>query len=681
MRDKRKRFFAEGTLYPLSGYRVPCAFLLLACFSWQAAAQDVPALKRELEQIETRLADLPQFIPSAQTHERIGFHGHAADPAWIQLNFGREVTPERVAIFPARLAASLHPDENGFPSAFEIQISNDPEFATHIRIVNWREESPGSALKLPFIIFPGNGASGQYLRLKVTGFRQNKLRSSSDEFFHIGEIVVMENGQNVALHPPLKRLPTSTRCTENPRRWDWQNVSDGRFWFLPLRGKPGAPKNGFHSELVPGKDGIDESWVEVALGKSMPIDEIHFVPAHPIDFPDAEGFGFPLQFRVIADPGTPDEEILLTEVQSYPGEALPNPGATQLVISTPGLNARTIRLECVELWRRGTTFNSEKKSGDQFLFAMAELQMWHAGVNIALGQPVNSSDTIESSSWSATALVDGYSSREKLLNWDTWLDQIQEVHQLQLRAESLRQVLQLHRDQSADRWRNTALAGMVLSALIITIVVLILQSRAARAREALRSRIARDLHDEIGASLSHLAIQSHLAGQKLPAEGEHRDRLESISKSARETFDNMRDIVWMLNPTGGTWEELDHRLEAISKRMLAGISHEVVKTGTPPDGEPPVDWARRVVAILKESLSNARRHSGANRMEVVIDWGNGTTFEMKIIDDGCGFDKDSLSSGGQGLENMQSRARALGGELEVAPTIDEGTTVTLRAPM
>jgi signal transduction histidine kinase len=189
------------------------------------------------------------------------------------------------------------------------------------------------------------------------------------------------------------------------------------------------------------------------------------------------------------------------------------------------------------------------------------------------------------------------------------------------------------------------------------------------------------LHDEIGASLSHLAIQTHLAGQKLPEGSEHRGRLASISQSARETFDSMRDIVWMLQPAGGTWEEFAHRMESIAGRMLQSLSHEVSQEGDPPQGSPPMDWSRSVVAILKELANNAIRHSQASSVKVRMLWGE-REFTLHIGDDGCGFDVEGQEGrGGSGLRNLQHRAEELGGKLEVASKPGGGTDVELRVPL
>lgn len=648
--------------------------LLVCLTAFSAVAQTGGSLGEELAGIEEELERLPRLIPSLQTHERIGFNGLASDPAWIRIDFERSVTPEKIVLFPAKLPISEQSASNGFPSAFDLEISDTESFESSVTIARWEEPEPEVGLQLPFLSFAGNGASGRFLRVVIRGFREDPIGSRSS-FYRLGEIVVLENGTNVA----LKRLPITTRSIDNPRRWEASNLTDGYFWCLPMRGVAGSPSNGFHSQLHPQEFVGGEQWVEIDLGTPQSIEEIHLVPAHPRDFPDSAGFGFPPRFWVISDPGTEQETELLREVDPpFPAQALPNPGAAQVTIATNGLTAQVIRLTCETLWRRGPAFNKGKS---EYLFALSEIKVLHHGKNLAKDKTVRFSDVVEARSWDPDALVDGFSSREALLSWDDWIEAIERTDTLQRRVGELRSLIDQRRTEAASRWRGIALMTIVFAALLGTILVLYVQSRSVRAREDLRSRIARDLHDEIGASLSHLAIQTHLAGQALPESHEQRKRLDSISGTARETFDNMRDIVWMLSPTGGTWEEFSDRAESIAKRLLSGVNNHVSQVGKPPPGEPPVEWARSVLRILKEAITNSRRHSQAKEITVDLVWSAGT-FELKITDDGIGFEpNDPDLNPGQGLRNLRQRAASLKGKLEVLTSPGSGTSITLEAPL
>ncbi|RYD32533.1 MAG: hypothetical protein EOP87_12670, partial [Verrucomicrobiaceae bacterium] len=93
--------------------------LWLSALSLVAGAQP---LERRLAEIEKERASLPVVTAAEQTPARIGHHGFEADPAWVVIDFGRTVTPERIALFPARPPAGENSPPNGFPPSFDIEI-------------------------------------------------------------------------------------------------------------------------------------------------------------------------------------------------------------------------------------------------------------------------------------------------------------------------------------------------------------------------------------------------------------------------------------------------------------------------------------------------------------------------------------------------------------------------------
>ena len=144
----------------------------------------------------------------------------------------------------------------------------------------------------------------------------------------------------------------------------------------PGRGRA-SPSNGYHSAIERTPDVT--KWVEVDLGKVLPIDEIRLISARPTDFKDTPGFGFPPEYRVEVD-GTP---VAL-------------PGA--------GRRGRVVRVTATRLWERT----------NDYVFALAELQVISGGVNAAAGAEVRALDSIEAGRWSRRFLVDGYDSRFSL---------------------------------------------------------------------------------------------------------------------------------------------------------------------------------------------------------------------------------------------------------------------------
>lgn len=637
---------------------LPC---LLFCLSSTAA--DLDARRAA---VEAELDTLPPLLASPQTCQRIGFHGYAADPAWVVIDLMRRVTPDQVALFPARLPGAGD-EQSGFPSAFIVEISDDPAFASRVAIAEWRETEAGAGESRPFWMAAGNGASGRYLRIAVTGFRSD---AGTPPFFRLGEIVVLAAGQNAALRCPVQ----TSASLDSSRRWEPLNLTDGYFWCLPLVGSLRSTTNGGRTRIdsSPLVDGA--RWLEVDLGQPEQIDEIHLVPAHPMGLADLPGYGFPSHFQVIADADTKSAQVLLEEfLPAHPAEALPNPGEAQVMLAPRGLTARRVRLAAQTLWRIGP---GSGRGSEEYVLALAELQCWRGGRNLAAGKPATISDPAEGEGWSAAALTDGFSSRHDLLDWKTWLDGIDRRVELEEELATIDERLARQREDRLQRLLGIALGSLVALTLAGVATILWLRAAAAKRLAALQTRLARDLHDEIGASLSDLAIQSDLARQQHARQLDPGPRLAEISTTARETLDHMRDVIWLLKPQAGTWRDLSHRLDSVANRLLDGIDHEVQVAGEPPEGRPTPQWARDSVAFLKEAITNARRHAVAERIRVDIDWTDGLV--LTVADDGHGFDP-ATAAGGHGLENLRERAAAMQARLDIDSHPGRGTTVRLAA--
>jgi mono/diheme cytochrome c family protein len=158
-----------------------------------------------------------------------------------------------------------------------------------------------------------------------------------------------------------------------------------------------SPTNGYHSSIHPTPDAF--AWVQVDLGASVPVDEIRLIPARPTDFPDNAGFGFPVKYKVeISDDPT------FAKAETVDEGARPdylNADDEPYVCRPGGRPARYVRVSASRLWKRT----------DDFVFALAELEVMTHGANVARGKPVAALDSIEAGRWSRTALVDGFDSR------------------------------------------------------------------------------------------------------------------------------------------------------------------------------------------------------------------------------------------------------------------------------
>ena len=342
-----------------------------------------------------------------------------------------------------------------------------------------------------------------------------------------------------------------------------------------------------------------------------------------------------------------------------------------MMIPVGGQALRRVRVACPELWQR---------TGD-YLFALAELQVWSQGENVAAGSPVATTDTVETGIWRTEALTDGDSSRWNLLSWRDWIAGLEERQKLELRVSQID--LTLASRSAERRWMMGLTGGVLVAAAFAGLVALLAwqKRRASASREALRERIAHDLHDELGASLSHLALESDLARRQLSGDDPVQERLAGLSETARETLDNMRDVIWLLAPTAESWQGFQRRVEGITERMLEGVEHEFSIKGEAPQGRPEITWAREWVLFFKETFSNARRHSGASRIDVELHW-KPQELRLSVRDNGCGFDpEDPALSPGLGMKTYRRRASALRGSHSISPNPDEGVIVHLRVPL
>jgi ligand-binding sensor domain-containing protein/signal transduction histidine kinase len=228
------------------------------------------------------------------------------------------------------------------------------------------------------------------------------------------------------------------------------------------------------------------------------------------------------------------------------------------------------------------------------------------------------------------------------------------------------------------RWWFIALgAGFVLAG-----TVALYRFRVAQLLrlERVRSRIATDLHDDVGSGLSRVAILSEVVRQRIGRETAASDVAEPLSRIAetsRELVDTMDDIVWAINPERDTLSDLVYHMRRFTQDMLGASEIELVFRA--PDSSDQLtlgpDLRREVFLILKESVTNVAKHARCRRVEVDFA-ADRHRLHLQIADDGRGFEP-SRETDGDGLASMRRRVKALGGRLEVHTAPGRGTVVSL----
>jgi len=190
----------------------------------------------------------------------------------------------------------------------------------------------------------------------------------------------------------------------------------------------------------------------------------------------------------------------------------------------------------------------------------------------------------------------------------------------------------------------------------------------------MRTRIATDLHDDIGANLTRIALLTEVA--RRPRDTEMDGHLASIAGIARESVSSMSDIVWAINPARETLLDLTRRLRSHAEEIftLRGIDLRFHTAGIRDGLRLGVDVRRDLLLVFKEAVNNAARHSGCTAVDIQLTL-NGAHLSLTIADNGGGFDPSSPAEG-QGLASMARRARRLGGTLKIDSAPGRGTIVT-----
>jgi signal transduction histidine kinase len=207
-----------------------------------------------------------------------------------------------------------------------------------------------------------------------------------------------------------------------------------------------------------------------------------------------------------------------------------------------------------------------------------------------------------------------------------------------------------------------------------------------------RSRISRDMHDEVGASLTEIAILSELALQRNGQSRSSRAPLEKIAGRSRAMLDSIGQIIWALNPDNDRLQHLSAYLRAYAADFLdsAGIEARL-HFETAADAEPvTAEFRRNIFLVMKEALVNVAKHAHASHALVELRI-HGRNLSLRIVDDGRGLVPDGGETSGHqlrftarghnGLGNARRRAEELGGILTVISAPDAGTSVHLDVPL
>lgn len=359
----------------------------------------IKKLEEELGALEVRPEPVEGTVsPTFGFQSQLSLADH--QEKWVQVDLSETIPLHEIYLLPLDL-----PDKSGgaFPSRFRVDISNDPFFVNFQTVADHTEvDFPNPGLT-PYRVYM-EGQAARYIRVTA----MPAVKEDNYWLFSMSELAAFSNRQNVALKAkvtasdsvesqPPSSMVDGEKVFGKPK-WSKINLVDGYTSTVSLEslGLPlESPAKGYMSEI--SKRPQTEKWVQVDLGKAVPIQKLSIWPVMSKISPDEIAIGFPLRFKVEGSrhPDFKDPKALIDHTQ----EDFPNPGGQ--IFSMPGelLEYRFIRVTATRL----------SPVADGYAFALAELQVYSRGENVASGVKVKALDSIDNEDWEKRALVDNYS--------------------------------------------------------------------------------------------------------------------------------------------------------------------------------------------------------------------------------------------------------------------------------
>lgn len=234
-------------------------------------------------------------------------------------------------------------------------------------------------------------------------------------------------------------------------------------------------------------------------------------------------------------------------------------------------------------------------------------------------------------------------------------------------------------------WFQATLAVVALVAVVFSLRLmtqLAVQSAARALLQRERARIARDIHDDLGARLTELALEGEVAQTELPDNSAARSKFAALSEKARALSGAMDEVVWAINSRRDTLRDFVAQACKHAKRFLepTPIRCRLDVDSDLPEVAFELAGRRNLLLAVKEALNNAVKYSGATELHLRIHLRGRAVFVV-VEDNGRGFDPARTDLTRNGLTNMTERMRELGGHCSIIAKPGAGCRVEFEMPL
>lgn len=629
---------------------------------------------KEIQHELTGLAPQLEVLPGIPIDDQGGTGGYAAiypaaSPTGnarsaVEIRWPEKAAVDLVALVPARRYDAKGLDaQYGIPEDFVVELIDADGKVVHEVFHEGRTGGNPVRKGHPFVyqVSPPVEAAG----LRISAGRLHPDYEGEGTFVHAwAEAMAFSGARNVALGGEVKSIGGGAPSA--PWHWNLGYLLDGQ---TPL-GLPEVPEeHGNIGWISEGRATANETiTLSVDLGKAERVDGVRLIPAKRPTSDLPSGFGFPRKLRIsVTDTADAGEWTVVAE------RDMGNPGHNPVVVSFDAVSARQVKIEATELWKAFDDYPA--------FFALSEVEVLAGHENLALGKPVRSSDGMLNliapggRFWSAAALSDGFGPDGRLVSTRDWMVLLDQ----RLRLETRRHDLRAESAHLVGGWRRAGQTGMVVLGLAGAFLIIALPIRyrlqANRELVKVRERIAGDLHDEVGSNLGSIQMFADLAEGRSGSS----DELKRIQRIAAETVSAVRDIVWLLRPSGDHRIGTAEHLRETASIMLETLDWKFSANEQAWQVELPEESNRDLFLYFREALHNIMRHAKARKVEIRAEKTDGH-FKLVIADDGVGIDPERQQRPAT-LRALRQRSEALEAGFEFQSQPGAGTRLELTVPL
>lgn len=198
-----------------------------------------------------------------------------------------------------------------------------------------------------------------------------------------------------------------------------------------------------------------------------------------------------------------------------------------------------------------------------------------------------------------------------------------------------------------------------------------------------RERTAEDFHDEVGNKLTRINILTNVLKSKLGDTNSDTERIiNQIQDNTQQLYSGTRDILWSLQPANDNLYEITNHIRDLATELFSDTDISFTLSGNTTelrDYKMPLDKSRNYIMIWKEALNNCLKYAQPTKVMMQLMLADDGV-QIRLEDDGRGFDQSAAEGKGNGMKNMRSRAARLGGSLTIISAKDKGTQVLLLLP-